>query len=90
MALLNRGRRADDGRLTGGGQATPADPKSADLRTLGLAPGASWEEITAAHARLVSDLTPGPDASHRNVELARRLLREVNQAFDALRIRSVA
>lgn len=63
------------------------DP-SADLRVLGLRTKASWEEIRDAHARLVADLTPGPDASHGNVALARELLNEVNLAFDSLRSRS--
>ncbi len=58
------------------------------LKTLGLNPGASWEEVCQAHARLVADLTPGPGADHRNVELANRLLDEVNQAFDSLRVLS--
>lgn len=61
-----------------------------DLRVLGLAPGATWEDICQAHARLVADLTPGPDASHRNVALAEKLLDEVNAAFAALRFSSVA
>jgi len=61
-----------------------------DLRTLGLAPGATWEDICRAHARLVADLTPGPDASHRNVALAETLLDEVNAAFSSLRFSSVA
>ncbi len=69
----------------------PVDEAAAQLQVLGLAPGASADEIVAAHARLVSDLTPGPDASHRNVALAEQFLREVNQAFDSLRrMQSVA
>lgn len=60
----------------------------ADLRVLGLSPDASWEQILEAHARLVSDLTPGDGADHGNVALAERLLDEVNRAFDALRARS--
>ncbi len=68
--------------------ATRIDDTSSELRALGLPADASWNEICAAHARLVADLTPGPDASHGNVALARRLLDEVNGAFDALRARS--
>lgn len=60
----------------------------ADLRVLGLPPDANWEQILEAHARLVSDLTPGDGADHGNVALAERLLDEVNRAFDALRARS--
>jgi hypothetical protein len=60
------------------------------LQMLGLGPGATWDEITEAHARLVSDLTPGPNASHRNVSLAEQFLSEVNQAFASLRMQSVA
>jgi len=68
--------------------STRLDDTSAELRALGLPANASWEDVCAAHARLVADLTPGPDASHGNVALARRLLDEVNGAFDALRARS--
>lgn len=64
------------------------DVTSAELRVLGLPAEASWEEIREAHAKLVADLTPGPEASHGNVALARRLLDEVNLAFDSLRARS--
>ncbi len=60
------------------------------LAALGLDSGASWEEIERAHRRLVSDLTPGPNASHRNVELALSMLREVNDAFKSLSVRWVA
>ncbi len=64
---------------------------SADhLQTLGLRPGASWDEIAEAHARLVADLTPGTGASHRNVALAQQLLAEVNQALASLRVQSVS
>lgn len=90
-----------DGQMT----SDPAAPTSVDnaeprsgrsdddtehLRILGLAPGASWDEICRAHERLVADLTPGPEASHRNVALARNLLNEVNSAFASLRLSSVA
>lgn len=61
-----------------------------NLAALGLDSGASWEEIERAHRRLVSDLTPGPNASHRNVELALSMLREVNNAFKSLSMRWVA
>jgi hypothetical protein len=64
--------------------------EDAALRVLGLRPDARWSDIAEAHARLVADLTPGPGATHRNVALAEALLREVNQAFDALRVRAVA
>lgn len=58
------------------------------LDILGLSLGASWDQIRQAHSRLVSDLTPGPNANHRNVELAKQLLGEVNRAYDALLARS--
>jgi hypothetical protein len=64
------------------------EDRCADLRVLGLSAEASWEQILAAPARLVSDLTPGDGADHGNVALAERLLDEVNRAFDALRARS--
>lgn len=63
---------------------------TANLEVLGLPPGARWDEITDAHARLVSDLTPGLDASHRNVALAEQFLHEVNEAFASLRLQSVS
>ena len=63
---------------------------TAHLQALGLPPGATWEQATEAHRRLVADLTPGPDASHSNVELAQRYLSEVNQAFASLRTLSAA
>lgn len=75
---------------SGPGAAVTDERSAANLRTLGLSVGASWDEITQAHARLVSDLTPGPGASHRNVALAEELLAEVNQALASLRMQSVA
>lgn len=57
-----------------------------NLAVLGLGPDASWSEIAEAHRRLVSDLTPGPDATHRNVARAQALLQEVNAAYDSLRL----
>ena len=62
----------------------------ANLQILGLRPGASWDQVTQAHDRLVSDLTPGPGASHRNVALAEQFLSEVNNAYASLRVLSVA
>ncbi len=74
-----------------GDEAASESPATAvHLQMLGLSPGATWDEITEAHARLVSDLTPGPNASHRNVSLAEQFLNEVNQAFASLRMQSVA
>ena len=66
------------------------DQAAPHLRALGLSPGASWEEVSRAHASLVADLTPGPGASHRNVALAMALLDEVNSAYASLRLLSVA
>ena len=60
------------------------------LRALGLSEGASWEDITEAHRRLVSDLTPGPSASHRKVSLAKKYLAEVNAAYESLQLLAVA
>ncbi|MDH3301722.1 MAG: hypothetical protein OES24_14565 [Acidimicrobiia bacterium] len=60
------------------------------LSALGLGRGASWEEIQRAYRSLVSDLTPGPDADHRNVGLALRMLREVKEAFESLSVQRVA
>lgn len=78
---VERSGRFDDGRRL---------PSADHLQTLGLRPGASWDEITEAHARLVADLTPGPGASHRNVALAEQFLAEVNQALASLRVQSVS
>jgi hypothetical protein len=55
------------------------------LRTLGLKANATWSDIDAAYRALVSDLTPGPEADHSRVALARRLLDEVHASFEALR-----
>jgi DnaJ-domain-containing protein 1 len=55
------------------------------LQVLGLDTGASQTQIEESYRQLVSDLTPGPDASHRNVQLALHLLDEVNAAYVALR-----
>lgn len=64
------------------------DDTAPEFRVLGLPANAGWDQICEAHARLVADLTPGPDAAHGNVGLAKRLLDEVNGAFDTLRARS--
>ena len=66
------------------------DDVSENLRVLGLSNDATWDDICTAHARLVADLTPGADATHQNVALAEAFLREVNEAFSSLQIRSVA
>jgi hypothetical protein len=79
---------AADGRA--GSPGAQPEEASHHLQVLGLGNGATWDDICAAHARLVADLTPGPDASHRNVALARDLLDEVNTAFSSLRLSSVA
>lgn len=60
------------------------------LATLGLNGEASWEDIKRAHRCLVSDLTPGPEAAHRNVELALAMLHDVNEAYELLSVRRVA
>ncbi len=70
--------------------APKAEDSTVWLSALGLKDGASWEHIHAAHQSLVADLTPGSGASHSKVELAERLLAEVNEAYDALRLRHVA
>ncbi len=63
---------------------------AAYLSILGLDIGAVWEDVERAHRSLVSDLTPGPDANHRNVGLALSMLHEVNEAFASLSVRRVA
>ncbi len=63
---------------------------AASLSILGLDIGAVWEDVERAHRSLVSDLTPGPDADHRNVGLALSMLHEVNEAFASLSLRRVA
>ncbi len=60
------------------------------LAALGLNIGASWDDVESAYRSLVSDLTPGPDADHRNVGLALSMLHEVNEAFNSLSVRRVA
>ncbi|MEM9654669.1 MAG: hypothetical protein AAGA65_21440 [Actinomycetota bacterium] len=66
------------------------DDVADNLRILGLSNDASWDDICAAHQRLVADLTPSAGATHQNVALAEAFLREVNDAFSSLQIRSVA
>ena len=77
--------------------SAPTDPTATDrladdelehLRVLGLPPGSSWDDVRRAHAALVSDLTPGPEACHTKVGLANRLLEEVNHAYTSLRART--
>jgi hypothetical protein len=65
--------------------ASAADHHHRHLRTLGLKADATWADIDAAYRALVSDLTPGPEADHSRVALARRLLDEVHASFEALR-----
>jgi hypothetical protein len=60
------------------------------LAVLGLDETATVEDITLAHHRLVSDLTPGPDADHGRVELALAMLEEVDQAYRWLKMSAVA
>ncbi len=60
------------------------------LAVLGLDETATVEDITLAHYRLVSDLTPGQDADHSRVELALAMLEEVDQAFRWLKMSAVA
>ena len=60
------------------------------LAVLGLNEAATVEDITLAHHRLVSDLTPGPDAKHGRVELALAMLEEVDQAYRWLKMSAVA
>lgn len=69
---------------------TTHDDVTHNLRVLGLSHDASWDDICAAHRRLVADLTPSAGANHQNVALAEAFLREVNDAFSSLQIRSVA
>lgn len=94
MLLFDRQHRdRDDG-------AQEALPRATDRETggeteqllsmLGLSPGATWAEIADAHQRLVSDLTPGENATHRNVERAKAFLREVDDAFAALQRRELS
>ncbi len=67
-----------------------ASSSTQHLAALGLSSGASWDEVERAYRSLVSDLTPGADANHRNVTLALAMLHEVNEAFDSLSVRRVA
>lgn len=60
------------------------------LAVLGLDESATWDDVKRAHRSLVSDLTPGPTASHANVAVARQMLEEVNEAFASLRRLQVA
>jgi hypothetical protein len=83
--------RAEARIVTGDtGHDSPIEDAAAHLQALGLPASATWEQATEAHRRLVADLTPGPDASHSNVELAYRYLNEVNQAYASLRTLAAA
>lgn len=96
--MFQLGRSNMDNRMTADAVTDPPavartarphlDDAAPELRALGLPANAGWDQICEAHARLVADLTPGPDAAHGNVGLAKRLLDEVNGAFDTLRARS--
>lgn len=84
-----------ESRRTGPHRAanTPLDQREIrrhQLAVLGLDDTATAEDITTAYRRLVSDLTPGPDADHGRVELALAMLEEVNQAYRWLEISAVA
>jgi len=68
--------------------ASNHDDVARNLRVLGLAGDASWDDICAAHQRLVADLTPSAGADHRNVALAEAFLQEVNDAFSSLQVHS--
>lgn len=57
---------------------------------LGLDESATWHDVKRAYRGLVSDLTPGPNASHANVAVAQQMLDEVNEAFASLRGLQVA
>jgi len=72
------------------GDHVPPQNPLRPLETLGLGETASWEDIERAHERLVADLTPGPEADHKNVEMALEMLAEVNEAFARLRHIQVA
>lgn len=87
---MDRRRTLEPGAAPSTDRDSRFDEAARHLRVLGLSPGATSDEIRRAHARLVADLTPGPEASHRNVALAQSLLDEVNTAFDSLRLSSVA
>lgn len=78
-------RRSGEGRLDERGEI-----RRRQLSVLGLDETASAEDISAAHRRLVSDLTPGPDANHGRVELALAMLEEVDQAYRWLKLSAVA
>ncbi len=88
----DRSGTKDQTRIPGPDPALPASvPGAAEhLRALGLSADATWPQVDEAHRRLVADLTPGPGASHRKVELAEQFLAEVNQAYSALRTIAVA
>jgi len=60
------------------------------LQILGLDDSATWSDVERAYRSLVSDLTPGSEADHRNVPLALSMLADVKRAYDSLRVRMVA
>lgn len=68
-------------------QPSPADPPRSAHQVLGVAPGASPEEIRAAYQRLVQQYHPdrvsglGPEL----VELAERRTKQINAAYATLK-----
>ncbi len=62
----------------------PLSKEELCLGVLGLSPHASQEEIDAAYAHLVADITPGTNAEHAKVSYAQQLLSEVQSAYNWL------
>lgn len=93
LLLTNRTQQRD---TVGGTRVGPEGPGSEHelrrrhLATLGLGEGAGPDEIAKAYRRLVSDVTPGPEADHSRVDLALSMLDEVNAAYRWLRMSAVA
>lgn len=88
--MVHDGRNGEIRRMAKHNTMFESPSTKQHLAALGLSKTASWEDIERAYRSLVSDLTPGPEAGHRNVELALSMLHEVNAAFSFLSVRRVA
>ncbi len=69
----------------------PTGPEAAVLlEILGLAPGSSWRQISAAHAAAVAEYDSSNETDPDRAALADALRREMNTSYAALRLMAVS
>ncbi|MDA3041319.1 MAG: hypothetical protein O3C27_17685 [Actinomycetota bacterium] len=69
----------------------PTAPEAtALLEILGLFPGATWEDIRAAHRELIDGHRAEPSTDEAQAHLAEQIRREMNSAYAALRLLAVS